>query len=123
MNPNVPQNESLQRIQRLARLLDTSFRVPGTKFRFGLDALLGLLPVGGDAVTAIAGTVLIARASRLGASKGLLMRMVFNLLIDFTLGALPLVGDVFDFFWRSNSRNVKLLESHLAKKNSVGHRE
>ncbi|MEO1616047.1 MAG: DUF4112 domain-containing protein [Planctomycetota bacterium] len=123
MNPNVPQNESLERIQRLARLLDTSFRVPGTKFRFGLDALLGLLPVGGDAVTAIAGTVLIARASRLGASKGLLMRMVFNLLIDFTLGALPLVGDVFDFFWRSNSRNVKLLESHLAKKNSVGHRE
>ncbi|MEM6470857.1 MAG: DUF4112 domain-containing protein [Planctomycetota bacterium] len=115
MNRQRDLEAQLAEIRRLAKYLDTSFRIPFTGIRFGLDALIGLFPVGGDAATAIAGAYLILKASRANASKGVLLRMVFNLLVDLVVGAIPLVGDFFDFFWRSNHKNAKLLESHLTK--------
>ncbi|MEM0927032.1 MAG: DUF4112 domain-containing protein [Planctomycetota bacterium] len=118
MNDRRDAQLQLQQIRDLARWLDTSFRVPGTRFRFGLDALIGLVPVGGDVATAVAGLLLIQKASQLGASRLVIARMLINFLIDLGLGAIPIAGDVFDFVWRSNHRNVKLLESYLAKPGS-----
>jgi len=104
----------LARVRALARLLDTAARVPGTGVRFGLDAVLGLVPGLGDvAGTAIAGYIVLA-AARLGAPPSLLLRMLVNLGIDTAVGAVPVLGDVFDVAWRANVRNVALIEEHVA---------
>ena len=104
----------LARVRALARLLDTAARVPGTGIRFGLDAILGLVPGLGDlAGTAVAGYIVLA-AARLGAPPALLLRMLLNLGIDTAVGAVPVLGDVFDVAWRANVRNVALIEEHVA---------
>lgn len=104
----------LARVRALARLLDSAARVPGTGVRFGLDAVLGLVPGLGDlAGTAIAGYIVLA-AARLGAPPSLLVRMLLNLGIDTAVGAVPVAGDLFDVAWRANTRNVALLEEHVA---------
>jgi len=97
----------------LARAMDSSFRVPGTPIRFGWDSLLGLIPGVGDAVTALAGGWILHAAHQAGVPKAVLARMVGNIAVDLTLGAVPLVGDLFDIYWKSNIRNVRLLERHL----------
>lgn len=104
---------ALRRAERLATTLDQKFKVPGTNFRFGLDPLIGLVPVVGD-VTAIAlSSYPIIEAARLGLSKRLLARMAANVAIDGLLGAVPLIGDAFDFFFKANRRNLRLLRRHL----------
>ncbi|MFG0319410.1 MAG: DUF4112 domain-containing protein [Planctomycetota bacterium JB042] len=103
----------LERTRRLARLLDAEFRLPGTRFRFGLDPLLGLVPGVGDALSAALSGHTIWRASRLGVPGRVLRRMIRNVLVDLLLGAIPLVGDVLDFFVRANRKNLALLEAHL----------
>ena len=109
----------VERVQKFAQLLDDKYAIPGTRIRFGLDALVGLIPGAGDAATAAAGLWLIVEAYRLGVSKGLLARMVVNLIADSAIGAIPLVGDAIDVFFKSNRRNAKLLEEHLKKKYPV----
>lgn len=106
--------EELERTRRLARLLDTEFRIPGTSFRFGLDPLIGLIPGVGDLVSASLSAHTIWRASRLGVPRRVRARMIWNTSVDLVAGALPLVGDVLDFFVRSNRKNLALLEAHLA---------
>ncbi|WP_284350695.1 DUF4112 domain-containing protein [Roseisolibacter agri] len=103
-----------QRVRAMARLLDTAVRVPGTPVRFGLDAVLGLIPGVGDVVGAAASGYIVLAAARLGAPATVLVRMLLNVGIDTLVGAVPLFGDLFDLGWRSNSRNVALLERHLA---------
>ncbi|MGH7482404.1 MAG: DUF4112 domain-containing protein [Longimicrobiales bacterium] len=104
----------LRGLRRLARLLDRQFRIPGTRIRLGLDPLIGLLPGIGDVATgALSGWIVIA-AARLGAPAPVLARMLFNLLTDVVLGAVPLLGDLFDVAWKANARNLDLLERHLA---------
>lgn len=103
----------LARIRRVASLMDDQFRIPGTGFRFGVDSLVGLLPVAGDAVATAAGLWLIAEAVRMNVPRRVLMRMLVNLGVDSTLGAVPLVGDLFDVYWKSNRRNADLLEQWL----------
>lgn len=102
-------------IEKLAELLDTKWVLPGTTWRFGLDSVIGLVPGIGDAVTTLMGAYIIVRARELGAPLHLQAAMVGNLAIDTLVGAVPLVGDVFDFAFRSNAKNVRLLKRHLDK--------
>ena len=101
-------------VRALANLMDAAFTLPGTNIRVGLDALLGLLPVIGDAISSAIGSYIIVIASHLGVSKAVLARMALNQGIDMLIGIVPLVGDVFDIGWKANLRNAKLLEQALA---------
>jgi hypothetical protein len=103
------------RIEAMERLLERLFVVPGINRPVGLDAIVGLIPVVGDVVTAAMGAWLVWEARNLGMSKFQLGRMIGNVGIDALLGAIPLVGDLFDFAFRSNSRNLKLIRRHLDK--------
>ena len=100
----------LGRAYTMARLLDRAVRIPGTKITFGLDAVLGLIPGGGDIAGAIFSTWLILLGSRMGVPRQVLMRMVANVAIDTIGGSIPILGDLFDVAWKSNSRNVEILE-------------
>ena len=103
-----------ERVRAMARVLDSAVRVPGTPIRFGLDAVLGLVPGVGDVVGAAAAGYVVLAAARLGAPPSVLVRMLLNVGVDTLVGTVPLVGDLFDIGWRSNTRNVALLERHLA---------
>ncbi|MCO8121564.1 DUF4112 domain-containing protein [Stieleria sp. TO1_6] len=103
------------RVRRFASWMDDSFSVPGTRIRFGLDSLIGLIPVIGDFATASASVWLVVEAVRIRASTAVLARMASNVLIDLTIGALPVIGDLFDVYWKSNRRNAILLEKHVRK--------
>jgi len=94
--------------------LDAGIRVPGTNLRFGLDPILGLIPGAGDAAGAVLSGWILVEASRMGASRPTLMRMAGNMALDAVAGTVPLLGDIFDFAWKANLRNVALLERHLA---------
>lgn len=109
-----PRLHHAERVRRLSRVLDSAVGVPGTRIRFGLDAVLGLVPGVGDVVGAAAAGYIVLAAARLGAPASLLVRMLLNVAIDTVVGAVPLLGDLFDFGFRSNLRNVALLERHLA---------
>ncbi len=105
---------SFAAVSRFAYWLDAGIRIPGTNLRFGLDPILGLIPGAGDAAGAVlAGWILVA-AIRLGASRATVVRIAGNVAVDAVVGAVPLVGDIFDFAWKANLRNVALLERHLA---------
>lgn len=98
--------------ERLARLLDSQFRVPGTRLRFGADGVLGLLPGVGDAAGLALSAMVIVQAVRLGARGSTVARMVLNVALDTVVGAVPLLGSVFDFAFKANNRNVALLQRH-----------
>lgn len=100
-------------IERLADWLDTKFVVPGTNWRFGIDAIIGLVPGIGDLATTALGAYIIYRARELGAPSWLVARMTANLAIDGVIGAIPLVGDIFDVAFRANVKNVRMLRRHL----------
>jgi len=93
--------------------LDAGIRVPGTGLRFGLDPILGLIPGGGDAAGAVLAGWIFVEAVRLGVSRATLTRIAANIAIDAFIGAIPVLGDIFDFAWKANLRNVALLERHL----------
>src|SRR5689334_25145980 len=107
--------ERIARIEKVATLLDTVFGIPGTKFRFGFDGLVGLIPGVGDALTTAISIWLVKEARALGAPPPLIARMLANIGIDFAVGAAPLLGDAFDLFWKSNRRNLHLLRQHLSR--------
>ena len=111
----MPDDHHLRRYRRLAQSLDARFRVPGTPFRFGWDAILGLFPGGGDALGGLLGGYGLYVATRLGAPWVVLGRMLFNLVLDLAVGSLPLAGDLFDFAWHGNLRNLALLERWLER--------
>ena len=100
------------RIARVTRVLDELVRVPGTPIRVGLDPVIGLVPVVGDVVAAGAGAWVIAEAARFGVPRIVLGRMVLNLLLDLGIGAIPLVGDLYDLVFRSNTKNLELFRRH-----------
>jgi hypothetical protein len=103
----------LRDLEHLADWMDTRFRVPGTGIRFGLDGLLGLMPGIGDGVVALPALYAVAKARALGAPTHLQARMVGNILVDLVIGAVPLVGDIFDVGFKANTRNVRLLREHF----------
>ncbi|MEL6103593.1 MAG: DUF4112 domain-containing protein [Pseudomonadota bacterium] len=104
-------------LEALARLLDARFRIPFTDVRFGLDGLMGLVPVVGDAATLLPALYIIGRAASGGARKRVIVLMLLNSGIDALFGAIPLVGDLFDLMNRSNERNIRMLQRELARRN------
>ncbi len=104
-----------KRVEALEMLLERSFHIPGTRIPFGLDSIVGLVPVLGDLVTAAMGAYMIWEARNLGMSRWQLTRMAANVGIDTAIGAIPLLGDAFDFLWRSNSKNLRIIKRHLDK--------
>ncbi|MEL7491640.1 MAG: DUF4112 domain-containing protein [Pseudomonadota bacterium] len=110
-------DDLIRRIDALARLLDGRFSVFG--FRFGFDGLIGLIPGVGDAATAVLSFYLVFMAARAGASFSLIMHMIVNVLIDMIVGAVPVLGDLFDFAFRANAINAKLLHRHLEAKRAA----
>lgn len=108
-----PAEARLRRLRGLGQLLDNSIRVPGTRRRFGLDAVIGLLPGVGDGVGAILSSYIIVEAARMGAPRATLLRMAGNVGIEALAGVVPLLGDLFDAAWKANLRNLALLEDHL----------
>ena len=110
------ERDELARLRKLATLFDASIPVPGTGFSFGLDALIGLLPGGGDLVSSAVSLWIIIRGRRLGARRRTVLRMLWNLLLDFVIGAIPLAGDLFDAFWKANLRNLALIERDLHRR-------
>ncbi|PPB81173.1 uncharacterized protein DUF4112 [Albidovulum inexpectatum] len=108
-------DRALIRARRLARLLDARLGIPGTRLRFGLDSILGLVPGLGDVATLAAGAYILHAGWRLGVPWPGLARMAGNLALDAVVGSVPLLGDVFDFAFKANLRNVAVIERHLAQ--------
>ena len=109
---SISPKERARRVRRLvavARLLDTAVRIPGTGVRFGVDAVLGLLPGIGDAGSAIISLLIVNEARRLGVPNALLIQMLYNVGLDTGIGAIPLLGDLFDVYFKSNKRNADLI--------------
>jgi hypothetical protein len=107
-------NARLVRARNVAKMLDSAVRVPGTGIRFGLDSVLGLIPGMGDAAGAVFSGYLILMGSRMGVPKHVITRMVANVAIDTIVGGIPVLGDLFDVAWKSNTRNLALLEQFAA---------
>ncbi|MEP6731932.1 MAG: DUF4112 domain-containing protein [bacterium] len=104
----------LARARTLARALDSAVGIPGTGFRVGLDPLLGLVPGLGDLAGAALSGYVVLTGVRLGASRTLVLRMLANIALDTLAGSVPLLGDLFDAAWKSNDRNIALIEQHVA---------
>ena len=103
------QLSSDEHLDYVAALLDDRFRIPGSQIRFGLDALIGWVPGIGDAMASIASFLIVFAAWRRGVQAVTLVRMIANVLLETTLGAIPVAGDVFHIFWKANRRNYRLL--------------
>lgn len=100
-------------VRRLADLLDSRFRIPGTQQTFGVDAIVGVIPGIGDAVGLVAASVVVSRAVALGARGWTLANMLLTMALDATVGSVPVLGTVFDVVYKANTRNVRLLEDHV----------
>ena len=105
--------EAQRRLQRIAKLMDSQIRVPVIGLRIGADAIIGLVPGVGDIVSGAIGAYLIYEAQRLGIPRAAVLRMVANIAFDTAIGAIPFAGDIWDFFFRANDRNMQILARHL----------
>ncbi len=118
MNPNPnrpsphPPHPRMQRLRALARLLDSAIKLPGG-YRVGLDGILGLIPGFGDLAGSVASSYIIIESARLGASTTTLLRMVMNVLVESIVGLIPFLGDLFDFVWKANEKNMALMDKQL----------
>ncbi|MEO0408694.1 MAG: DUF4112 domain-containing protein [Cyanobacteria bacterium P01_A01_bin.135] len=104
---------ALERLRSLSDLLDNAIKIPGTDYRVGLDPILGLLPAGGDVLGTVLSAYLVVEAVRLRMPTAVVTRMAFNIVLEMVVGAVPVLGDLFDFAWKANARNLRLLESKL----------
>ncbi|MEL6925252.1 MAG: DUF4112 domain-containing protein [Bacteroidota bacterium] len=109
---SIPQ---LAGIDRFSKLLDTQFRIPGTRLRFGLDFIIGLVPYAGDLFSFLISSGLVLTMVRHGASGQVVARMIGNIALDTTVGSIPIVGDAFDLVYKANRRNYKLLAKHYGE--------
>lgn len=115
-----PEHVALKhRLDRYAWWLDSSIPLPGTRFRFGLDALIGLIPGLGDIAGLALSSYVLVEAARLGVSRAVLARMGFNVVLETLVGAIPIVGDLFDAVFKANQRNVRLLGSYAERPAAV----
>ncbi|MBB1328589.1 DUF4112 domain-containing protein [Pseudoalteromonas sp. SR43-7] len=121
MNDNINEHSQIKaqaaiaRLERFSKLTDSSIGIPFTKFNIGLEAVIGLVPVIGDAAGLILSSYVLIEAQRLGVSKRIKTKMIINMLIDFVGGLVPFFGDIFDAFFKANTRNTQLLKNHLNK--------
>ncbi len=103
----------LARLRKLAWLIDGAFGLPGTRFRFGLNSIVGLLPVGGDLVLGGISMYIVYEAAQLGVPRAVLARMVANVAMEVAGGSVPILGDLFDMALKANLRNIALIEKHV----------
>jgi hypothetical protein len=103
----------LKRLRRLAWLIDGAFELPGTSFRFGLNSIIGLLPVGGDVALGAISLYIVYEAARLGIPRPILARMIGNVVLEVAGGSVPILGDVFDMTLKANLRNLKIIEQYI----------
>ena len=113
---NRRQVEIEKSLDNLAFYLDDLFRIPGTSWRFGLDAIIGLIPNVGDTLTSFASFYILLAGVRYGVPKITLLRMAINIAIDYVIGSVPIIGDALDFFWKSNDMNMKLIRERATGK-------
>jgi len=111
----LPSDETRERLNWLAWLLDSSIPIPGTRLTIGVDALIGLIPVIGDVIGVALSSIILGEAHKLGVSKAVLTRMAFNIAVEGVVGIVPLFGDVFDAAWKANLRNVRLLNDWIER--------
>ncbi len=116
--PNINQPNKLKNIETISKLLDSQFKIGG--FRFGLDPILNLIPFAGDGATALVSVMLVYTMGKHGASNKLIARMLLNVFIDFVVGAIPILGWVFDFYFKANDKNVRLLKAHYTEGKHTG---
>lgn len=110
-----PDTDRLARLEQLAQRMDSLFNIPGTRIRVGLDSILGLVPGVGDALSAAPALYIVSQAHRMGVPTGTKLRMGGNIAIDAIIGAIPLIGDIFDVGYKGNLRNVALIRRHLER--------
>ena len=120
--PAGEQEVEIRRVRRLARYLDDWVRIPGTRWRIGLDSMIGIVPGLGDALTLGASVYIIRKAYLLGTPSKTMGRMIGNIAVDLLVGTIPLLGDIFDARWKANRRNVELLLRHMETGASGKHR-
>lgn len=113
-SPQSANADALKRIRAVSHILDNAITIPSTDLRVGIDPLLGLFPGGGDGISLFLSVYIVLESLRFGLPKETLLRMIVNLLVDTIAGSVPLIGDLFDFAWKANARNLRLIESHLA---------
>lgn len=106
---------TIARLRSLTHLLDNALPIPGTKYRVGIDPIIGLVPGGGDMAMSLVSSYILVEAARLGLPRSALLRMLWNLVLDTLLGIIPMAGDLVDLAWKANSKNLALIEAHLAK--------
>lgn len=106
----------LEETERLARLLDTQFGIPGTNFGFGIDALIGLIPVAGDTAGLIFSFVILFQGLRMRLPPTAIFAMFFNIFIDWLIGLIPIAGDLFDFAFKANHRNAQIMRRHFERR-------
>ncbi|MFK8111884.1 MAG: DUF4112 domain-containing protein [Rubripirellula sp.] len=109
-------NEIQRKVDRLASFMDDFFCIPGTNIRVGWDSILGWFPGVGDVITLSSQPYLLVQALRIGVRKRVYAKMIVNALIDFTIGMIPGIGDLFDIFWKSNRRNANLLKEEIERR-------
>ncbi|MEL0654186.1 DUF4112 domain-containing protein [Pseudoalteromonas issachenkonii] len=125
MNDNINKHSQIKaqaaiaRLERFSKLTDSSIGIPFSKFNIGLEAVIGLIPVIGDAAGLILSSYVFIEAQRLGVSKRIKTKMIINMLIDFAGGLVPFFGDIFDAFFKANTRNTRLLKNYIAKQVKV----
>ncbi len=115
VKPEALNDKTFTWIKSVAGLMDTRFRVPGTSLRFGLDPLLNLIPFAGNGITVIVSFMLVILMYRYGVSGKVVIKMVGNIAVDGLVGAIPVLGNIFDFYYKSNTRNIQLLSDHYGE--------
>ena len=109
MNKEIKE-EKLIRLKRLSERLDDTFTIPGTKYKIGIEALIGAVPIIGDLIGGILASYIIYSGIKMGAPPRIITRMAVNIAIDFAIGSIPIIGDLFDLVWKANKKNVELIE-------------
>ena len=108
--------EKLIRLKLLSKRLDNNFIIPGTKAKIGLDPIMGAIPIIGDLIGALLSTYIMYSGIKMGVPRSVVAQMATNIALDFTIGWIPIIGDIFDIIWKSNKRNVKLIEEAMMTK-------
>ena len=110
---NKSQAASLRRLRRISHLLDNAIPIPGTKYRIGLDPILGLIPGGGDLISSIFAGYVVFKSAQMGVPQETLVKMAANIVFDTVAGTVPVAGDLLDVAWKANVKNIELLDAHL----------
>lgn len=119
MKTDIEHQATLKRLERFSRFTDSSVGIPFTKFKFGIEALIGIIPGIGDAAGLILSSYVLFESQRLGVGWRVKSRIITNMLIDFFVGLIPIVGDIFDAFFKANTRNTQLLKRYLHERSKI----